>query len=364
MIAPPADHSSSRKLERLLIVRLGAMGDVIHALPAAGALRECYPNATLGWLIEERWAELLCTLPTARCGARSDQRPLVDNVHTVNTKKWRSDLLSLETAEQVAAILSDVRARHYEIALDFQGAVKSAVFAAWSGAGTVVGAMQPRENVASMFYGHRVMPRGAHVIDQNLSISEDIVGHSLHAPSPALPRDSDSEARICSWLKERGITDLIVIGASAGWGAKQWPASRYGELAALLFARGLRTVINYGPGEEALAQEVKVNSGGKAELFCPSITDLIALTRRARLFIGGDTGPLHLAAALNVPVVAVYGPTNPARTGPYGTRSIVLRSQGSITSHKRHPDPEAGLLSISVEQVADAAFALLEREHA
>jgi heptosyltransferase-1 len=363
VIEPPAHNTGSRNLESLLMVRLGAMGDIIHALPAAAALRQAYPNATLGWLIEERWAELLCTLPTPRCGPRSEQRPLVDNVHTVNTKKWRAHLCSLETAEQAAAALSDVRSRRYQTAIDFQGAVKSAMFAAWSGAESVIGSMQPRENVAAMFYGRRVLPRGTHVIDQNLSISENIGGQSLPAPHAALPRDSNAESRICHWLKERGITDFTIINPTAGWGAKQWPASRYGELAALLFARGLRTVINYGPGEQAIAQEVKVNSGGKAEPFCPSITDLIALTRRARLFIGGDTGPLHLAAALRVPVVAIYGPTDPTRTGPYGTRSIVLRSQASVTSHKRYLEPEAGLLSISVEQVADAALAMSGAEH-
>lgn len=363
MSEPPADSTGSRKLERLLIVRLGAMGDVIHALPAAAALRQAYPTATLGWLIEERWAELLCTLPTARCGPRSEQRPLVDNVHTVNTKKWRAHLFSLETTEQAAAALSDVRSRQYQIAIDFQGAVKSAVFAALSGAESVIGSMQPRENVASMFYGRRVIESRAHVIEQNLLISEELAGHSLHAPNPALPRDTGSEARVCNWLKDRGITDFTVINPTAGWGAKQWPARRYGELAASLFARGLRTVINYGPGEVAIAEEVKLNSGGTAEPFCPSITDLIALTRRARLFIGGDTGPLHLAAALNVPVVAIYGPTDPARTGPYGTRSIVLRSQASVTSHRRYLEPEAGLLSISVEQAADAVFALLGTQH-
>jgi heptosyltransferase I len=359
-----ANNSPSRKLDRLLIVRLGAMGDVIHALPAAAALRQCYPNATLGWLIEERWAELLCTLPMARCGARSEQRPLVDNVHTVNTRKWRSHLLSLETIEQVAAALSDVRSKNYQIALDFQGAAKSALFAAWAGADTVVGAMQPRENVASMFYGHRVMSRGAHVIEQNLSMAENVVGHSLPALIPTLPRDSGSEARVCEWLKERGIQNFVLMNPGTGWGAKRWPADRYGQMAKLFLGNRLRTVVNHGPGEEDLAQEVKMSSGATAELFCASISDLVALTRRARLFIGGDTGPLHLAAALQVPVLAIYGPTDPARTGPYGTRSMVLRSPTSTTSRKRHRETEPGLLSISVRQAAEAAFALLGKSYA
>jgi heptosyltransferase-1 len=259
--------------------------------------------------------------------------------------------------------LSDVRSKQYQLAFDFQGAIKSALCAVWSGADRVVGMTHPRESVASMFYGRRVIPRGAHVIDQNLSIIERIAGHPQPAPASPLPRDPGSEMRVCEWLRERRIEDFVVMNPGAGWGAKQWPPERYGELANALSQHGLRTVINHGPGEEDVAQKAKASSGGSAELFCPSITDLISLTRRARLFIGGDTGPLHLAAALKVAVIAIYGPTDPARTGPYGTRSIVLRSPASVTSHKRHRDTEPGLLSISVEQVSDAAYALLGTEH-
>jgi heptosyltransferase I len=363
-VTEPPGQSSSQNLERFLIVRLGAMGDVIHALPAVAALRQACPKATIGWLIEERWAELLCTLPAARSGARSEQRALVDHVHTVDTRKWRSDLLSLQTAEQAAAVWSDVRSKNYQVAFDFQGAIKSALFASWSGANTIIGAAQPRENVASMFYGHRVIPRGAHVVDQNLSIAESVLGRSLPASTPPFPRDGQSEARVCACLQQHGIKDLVLMNPGAGWGAKQWPAERYAKAAQFLCDRGLRTIVNYGPGENEIAEEVQRASGGSAEILCASISDLIALTRRARLFIGGDTGPLHLAAALQIPVVGIYGPTDPARTGPYGTRSIVLRSPASLTSHKRRSTPEEGLLTITVQQVAEAAVRLLEKEHA
>ncbi|MGH9549991.1 MAG: glycosyltransferase family 9 protein, partial [Terriglobales bacterium] len=144
-IAPPG-------IARMLIVRLGAMGDVIHGLHAGAALREAFPEMLLGWLVEERWAELLCTLSTPRSGPRSAQRPLVDRVHTVNTRQWRHAPLSAATWERVAASLSDLRAARYEVALDLQGAVRSSLLARWSGAPVIYGAAQPRENVASMFY--------------------------------------------------------------------------------------------------------------------------------------------------------------------------------------------------------------------
>src|SRR5579864_6454230 len=162
-MAPPGTglpDNAALAPQRLLIVRLGSMGDIIHTLPAATALRRAFPDATLGWIVEECWAELLCTLPEPRSGPRSPRRPLVDRVHTVNTKAWRRSLLSTQTWEQIAAGLSELRAQRYEIAVDFQGAFRSAVLARWSGAPVIYGAAQPRENVASMFYTRQVIVRG------------------------------------------------------------------------------------------------------------------------------------------------------------------------------------------------------------
>jgi heptosyltransferase-1 len=174
-----------------------------------------------------------------------------------------------------------------------------------------------------------------------------------------LPSDPDAEARITQNLARHGIRDFALLNPGAGWGAKRWPAKRYGEVARKLASAGILPLVNYGPGEEDLFRAVLAASGGAARPTKGSITDLIALTRRARVFIGGDTGPMHLAAALGVPVVAIFGPTDPARNGPYGTRSIVLRSPASPTTHKRHARPEEGLLGIEPDAVAAAALKLL-----
>ena len=144
-------------------------------------------------------------------------------------------------------------------------------------------------------------------------------------------------------LKERGIQDFALLNPSAGWGAKQWPAERYGQVAKQLAEAGVKSLINFGPGEEDTARAVEAASGGSAEMFTGSLTQLIALTRRARLFIGGDTGPMHLAAALSIPVVGIFGPTDPARNGPFGTRNIVLRSPSSTTSYKHWDQPDRRL---------------------
>ncbi len=351
------DHSSGRvNIEKILVVRLSAMGDVIHTLPAAQALRDAFPNAMIGWLIEERWAELLCAPRTPRNGQRSQQRPLVDWVHTVNLVGWRKSLFSLNTIETIARVWNDVRSVHYDVAVDLQGAIRSALLARWSGARMIYGSAQPRETPASLWYTHAVIPRGHHVIEQNLSISEAVVGRPLEVPAVQLPRDPEAYTALGQQIPNAGFA---IVNPGAGWGAKRWPAERYGLVARGLADCGVRSIVNYGPGEEALAHAVETASGGTAKTLRCSISELIALTRRATLFVGGDTGPLHLAAALRVPVVAIFGPTDPARNGPYSARSIVLRNPASATSHARRSQPDEGMLEISVEAVIEAARSLL-----
>jgi heptosyltransferase I len=352
------------KPKRLLVVRLSAMGDVIHTLPAVTALRAAFPEAHIGWLIEERWAELLCAPKFLRRGPRSAQRPLVDEVHAVDLKAWRKSLFSISTLQRAATVWNDVRDAGYDIAIDLQGAIRSAVLARLSRAKVVYGAAQPWEPPASLWYSRPIVTQGRHVIEQNISVAEAVIAHYRHDLGPnqfceAIPRDCDAEARIEKTLAENRISDFAIINPGAGWGGKRWPAERYGRVAKGLAAVGISTFVNYGPGEEQLFLRVKESSAGAAKPAGGSISELIALTRHAKLFIGGDTGPLHLAAALQVPVVGIYGPTDPARNGPYGTRSIVLRSPESFTTHARHAEPEEGLLAISADAVLSAARELL-----
>ncbi len=343
--------------ERLLVVRLSAMGDIIHTLPAVAALRAAFPHITIGWIVEERWVELLCTLRYPRSGARSSQKPLVDRIHTVNTPEWRKSLFSLKTWHHMASGLSDLRGIEYQAAIDFQGAVRSALLARWSGANVIYGDAQPRENAASMWYTRPIITRGVHVVEQALALAR-AVQTSKCVPSVQFPVDPHAEDKITA-IAQAG--EFVILNPGAGWGAKQWPTDRYGLVARELARDGLRSIVNYGPGEEQLAAAVESASDGSAQPISCSISELIALTRRARLFIGGDTGPMHLAAALKVPVVALFGPTNPARNGPFGVASVVLRSPTSLTSHARRTEPEPGLLEITVDDVVVGARQLLAR---
>ncbi len=358
------DHTP--RIESLLVVRLSAMGDIIHTLPAVAALRQAFPHVKLGWLIEERWAELLCTLRYPRAGRRSPERPVVDRIHTVKTADWRRSPFSLNTWQQMAVGLSELRGVEYDAAIDFQGAVRSALLARWSGAPMVFGDAQPRENAASMFYSRQVETNGRHVVEQALDLADAVtaslaMGKALAGKQSEskveFPVDPDAEKKIDSRIADKA--KFAILNPGAGWGAKQWPVDRYGTVAKKLAEGGICSVVNYGPGEEELAVAVERASEGTARKISCSIAELIALTRRADLVIGGDTGPMHLAAALKVPVVAIFGPTNPARNGPFGTRSIVLRSASSMTDHSRLSEPEQGMLEITPEEVVGAARRLL-----
>jgi heptosyltransferase-1 len=362
--SPSLDINSDRQIQRLLIVRLSAMGDVIHTLPAVHALREAFPRAHIGWLMEERWTELLCAPGSPRRGARSAMRPLVDEVHAVKLKAWGKSPFSISTLQRAATVWNDVRDAGYDVAVDLQGAMRSALLARLSGARVVYGAAEPRESPASLWYARKVVAHGRHVVEQNLSVARAVIGLSGEALPPDVsgdfPRDPEAEAGVDERLAVLGVGEFAILNPGAGWGAKRWPAERYGEVALQLAGRGVRSILNCGPGEEELVRVAEAVSGGTARAMSCTISELIALTRRARLFIGGDTGPLHLAAALRVPVVAIYGPTDPARNGPFGTRSVVLRSAESVTSHARRAQADEGMLAIGSEAVVAAANKLLD----
>ena len=347
---------------RVLVVRLSAMGDVIHGIPAVAALRRERPNLQLGWLVEERWTELLCAHPVERMQPRSELKPIVDWVHFSNFKDWRKGLSSGSTWADMRSCLREVRAMKYDIALDLQGAIRSAMAARISGAKIRVGSAQPREGPARLMYTHPVPARGEHVIEHALSLTSAVAGEDLAYEPAAFPQDPATEAWADRLYSSIAWKPIAIVNPGAGWGAKCWPVESYGAVAKALAERGMAVMVNHGPDEEPLAQAVCDSGGGAAHLMKCSVGELVALTRRASLFVGGDTGPMHLAAALGVPVVALFGPTRPERNGPYATRAIVLRSPESLDNSSHTELPDEGLQSIEPHQVIAAADELM-KEH-
>jgi heptosyltransferase I len=332
--------------QRFLLVRLGSLGDVIHALPAASALRDAFPEARIDWLIEPRWRRLL----EGNC----------DLTEIIGLEK--------KSAAGLITTVRKLRAAHYTCAIDFQGLYKSALPVFASGAPRRIGfpSTYAREGFASIFYTDKINPRGAHKVDHNLTLAE-AAGAAARPSPPRFPLTlrPEDEKQVTQELASHNIADFYVLNPGGGWRSKCWPPERYGELHHRLAAQhGWRSVISFGPGEERLAQELVSAAGTPAPVAVPlGLGPLMALMRRAKFVVSADTGPLHLASALGTPVVGLYGPTDPARNGPYEAegqnKSVVIRNPSkSETTYRRGASYSSPMLSISVDQVADAVARL------
>ena len=323
-------------INRLLIVRLGSLGDLVHTLPAAAALRRAYPNAAIDWLVDAPHKEFLSLVP-------------VLSSLVVLEKRGMSGWL---------AVRRELRRRRYDVAADFQGLIKSAALARLSGAARIVGFDRAglREPQAAMFYTERVpIDEKHHVIHKNLRLAS-----SLGATSSALefPIDESTSQVVDAFLA--GRSKFALINPGAAWPNKQWPPDRLGSLAKTLRSRhGLASIVLWGPGESGLADAVVSNSDGAAQPAPPTgLRDLLALSRRASLIVSGDTGPLHIACALGVPAVSLFGPTNPDRNGPWDHRDISIARYASCDCHYerkcRRTADRWCLGTISVDEVTAA----------
>jgi len=338
---------------RLLVLRLGSLGDIVHALPAVASLRDTFPQARIDWLVEMRWAELV------------ELNPDLSNVLTVDTRAWRRAPLSPATWRGLGALRRRLREAGYEAAIDFQGLYKSAVLARLSGAGKRIGFAKgaAKEAGASRFYTEAVLPPpGVHVIEMNRALAQ-AAGAGETPVRFALPTSAEDEAAVEEMLRARHINEFVVLSPGGGWGSKLWPVERYAALHnALARERGWRTVLNAGPGEERLVSEFEAQARvTKPVHFSLTLRQLVALLKRAKVLVSGDTGPLHLAAALGTPVVGLYGPTDPVRNGPYGARAVVLHHREMATlTYKHEEEVSPALLAITVEEVAGAVNQALE----
>ena len=340
-----SDPTPKENAQRFLLLRLGSLGDVVHALPAAAALRDSFPAARIDWAIEPRWARLL------------QGNPDLNTVIPVNRK----------TAGGIIETVQRLRAAHYTCAIDFQGLYKSALLAFVSGAPRRIGFQRTyaREGFASWLYTERHNPRGAHKVEHNLTLAEAAGAQKSPARFP-IAINADDEARVARELEQRNIQDFFVLNPGGGWRSKCWPAERYGELHAKIFAKfGLRGVVSYGSGEEDLAQAAIKIAGNSAPVAIPlELGPLMALLRRAKCMVSADTGPLHLAAALGAPVVGLFGPTDPARNGPFITnpaqKSVIVRNPRlSETTYQRGASYSPAMLAITVDEVTEAVGNIL-----
>lgn len=338
---------------RILIVKLSSLGDILHALPVPASLRATLPLAKIAWVVERRWLPLVA------------RHPDLDAVFTVDTFRLRASLRGLPQAwPEVQGDLRRLRAFAPTWALDLQGTLKSALITRLSGAKYRLGLARPvqRERGAHWFYNRHVTPASTHVVDQLLDLAAGILpaGTALerlhHFPFP-IPETAASDVQ--RWLEENRVGPFAFLSPGGGWASKRWPTGRFAELADLLHRNfGLAAVLNRGPGEQALDDAFRRATAIRARIFSGDAVHLAAILSRARLVIGGDTGPMHLAAALGTPVIALFGPTDPRRNGPFSTRALVLRKE-HLTSYPRSQRYSPNMLAISAEEVAAAAGELL-----
>jgi lipopolysaccharide heptosyltransferase I len=288
---------------KILIVRLGALGDIVHTIPAAAAIRRAMPAAQIDWLVEAKHREVL------------DLVIGVDRILTVPKATLRG----------WSEALRAVRLVRYDAAIDLQGLLKSAVLARASGAARVIGfsIWHLREKAARPFYSTSAPAEGAHVIRHNLRLLRvlGIEDEEIHFPIADVASPALDELR-----RRLEARPFALINPGAGWPNKRWPADRFGELAAFLReASGLAPIILWGPGEEHLADAVVAASGRTAVAAPPTrVPDLVALSRAAALVISGDTGPLHIATAVGTPTVSLFGPTDPDRNGPWSPDDVCV----------------------------------------
>lgn len=314
---------------RILVVRLGAMGDIVHTLPAVASLKHSYPGSRVSWIVEPQWAPLL------------EDNPFVDRVV----------LLERGTLRGLLRSWSALRAEEYDLAIDFQGLIKSALAVTAARPERIFGfhQSQVREPAAALFYSNKTISHALHVVDRNLDLAGAAGAANALRTFPLPPGHPEGDLP---------AGDFVLACPLAGWRSKQWPIESYGSVAERLRRElGIPLVLN-GPHNSSFpeAQTALAHRSG--------LPGLIHATRRAAAVLGVDSGPLHLAAALGKPGVAIFGPTDPARNGPYGNSLQVLRAPNAATTYKRGASVDQSMRQISPDEVFEALRLVLgERRH-
>lgn len=333
---------------RVAIVKLSSLGDVIHALPVARALRRAFPAAELTWIVEAREHAIL------------RDHPDLDRIVPVDTRRWRRLLRRPsgvpEVWGKVRRLRTRMRAARPDVALDLQGLIKSGVLTAYTGAPVRIGFARARcrEPLSALFTNRHVTPpaEARHVVEQYLALLAPL-GLTGVRPEFHVPARPAAERRMDEFLAERGVkadTRLCALNPGAGRADKRWPVSHFRTLAERLATEaGARVLVLWGPDEAHVARAIAADLPSRPLLAPPTdLDELTALLRRARLVVAGDTGPLHLAAALGTPALGLFGPTRAERNGPWGPRCRGLQS------------PDGTMLGLGPDAAFVAALPLLD----
>jgi lipopolysaccharide heptosyltransferase I len=333
-------------MERILIVKLSSIGDVVHTLPVLRTIRHNLPNAYIAWVVEEKAKAIL------------DGNRDLDKIIAINTKRWRKSFNG-SAVREFFDVVNILRKDKFDIAIDLQGLLKSGIISYLSRATTIIGfdSRNCREFLNILFTNKKVSPgsRDIHVVDKNLSLLNPLGFKEIKREfflNSSLPDDRYIDEFLSKRRKEG--KPLIAINPGAGWRTKEWGIKNYAVMCNRLISEiGADVIFTMGPGEEGIVKGI-VDSMSYEPIVAPptSLKQLIALLKRCSFFIGGDTGPLHLAAALNISTVAIYGPSDPARNGPYGDNHIIIHKKLDCSGcYKRNCNKIKCMEMISVDDV-------------
>jgi lipopolysaccharide heptosyltransferase I len=296
----------------ICIFQLNSIGDVIHALPVAHLLKERFPSARITWIAEKGISPLL------------NHHPAVGQLLLVDTKKWRKRIFSPAAWKEMYSFLRYLRAQEFDLALDFQGTFKSAMLARFSGASRRIGMARSdrAEKWSSLFLNEFSLgtAKKKHIIEKNLALLESVGIRSENSPLHFhIHPEEEAVQYVEQELKKLEIEDFVLINPGGGWVTKLWDEDKFAQLIDMIYNDlHIPSLIVWGPGERHLADKVARKCITPAMIsFSTNLSELIALTSKSRLMVSSDSGPLHLASALGIPVVGLYGPTDPLRNGPW-----------------------------------------------
>jgi lipopolysaccharide heptosyltransferase I len=328
--------------KKILIIKPSSLGDIVHSLPFLNAVKNTFPFAEIHWVIAKGFEGLL------------ENHPMVKRLWIINKDRWKSLKRIKETAIEFKSLFKELEYESYDVVIDLQGLLRSGILTYATRSPVRVGFKEAREG-SRLFYTYKIKGgREIHAVDRYLKIASAI---GCETENISFPMPLIKESENIKKLKEN-IVDYAVLVPGARWKTKRWLPANFGKLASIL---DIKTIIVGSAGDAEIAKGIEFCSGGKALSIAggTNIKELISIIRGARCVISNDSGPMHIAAAFGIPVVAIFGPTNPVRTGPYGRNHIIVKSDIECAPcYKKNCNSIKCMNDVSVEKVYEAVMSI------
>jgi heptosyltransferase-1 len=306
----PIDKSMGSP-KRILVIKFGSLGDIVHCLPSVRQLLDQFPDAEIDWLIERKNKTVV------------EMSGLGVRIVPIDTYQWRYSP-GIGSAKEILEFIWALRTDGYDCTIDFQGLLKSAFVGYLSAAPVRIGWERDflKESTSRFFYTEVVKPRRVHIIDQQMELLKPLGIEPDWDTVPEINAPATAKASVERKIGDK--RDFVLINPGGNWVTKRWDPGKYGALAIRLVEDGHQVAVTWGPGEESAARTIRDIAGRDLLMVDSTLPELVALCERARLFVGGDTGPMHFAAAVGTPVVSIFGPTSSDRNGPFRREDVVV----------------------------------------